>query len=175
MSDNPGTNSGTNSDDGTDGIEREIRAHREFSLNEAIGRLAGGGFMKGGSPVSPQRQAELEIHEYLRCRLVDSGGVLTSVLLRRLAESLLRSGYDQPLATLAEFIKRVLTSEILLNELVREADAEWGRLHDERPYFQRPDRPPHPEDPYTIESVRLALVQLLRSFASGGDDSFDGR
>lgn len=175
MSDDSGKNSTTNADDGSARIEREIRARREFTLNDAIGQLAGGGFMKGGSPVSPQRQAELEIHEYLRIHLVDSGGVLTSVLLRRLAESLLRGDYEQPLAALQRYIPGVLASEILLNELVREADAEWGRLNDERPYFQRPDRPPHPDDPYTPESVRLALVQLLESLAPGRDDPRDGR
>lgn len=51
-------------------IEREIRANRRFSLTEAIGRLAGGGFMKGASPVSRKRQAELDIDEYLRRQLV---------------------------------------------------------------------------------------------------------
>jgi hypothetical protein len=163
MSENPDTKSADTNEE----IEREIRTNRKFSLNEAIGRIAGGDFMKGGSPVSRKRQAELEIAEYLRHRLADSGGVLRSVLLRHLGESLLNADYDQPLAALAQYISRVLASEQLLEEVVREADAEWGRVYDERPYFQEPSRPPHSDDPYTIDSVRLTLFQLHERFASG--------
>jgi hypothetical protein len=162
MSKNPDTNSADRDAE----IEREIQTNRKFSLSEAIGRMAGG-LMKGGSPVTRKRQAELEIDEYLRRHLVDSGGVLRSVLLRQLGESLLNGDYDQPLAALAEYIRRILTSEALLEEFVREADAEWGRVQNERPYFQRPSRPPHPDDPYTIDSVRLALFQLRERLASG--------
>jgi hypothetical protein len=146
--------------------EREIRRNRKFSLSDAIGQIGGGDFMKGGSPVSRQRQAELEIEEYLRCHLADSGGVLRSVLLRHLGDSLLNCDYNQPLAALAEYLPRVLTSPHLLEALVRETDAEWGRVHEERPRFQEPSRPPHPDDPYTIDSVRLALIQLRESLAS---------
>jgi len=38
---------------------------------------------------------------------------------------------------------------------------EWGRAMDERPYFQRDGSPPHPEDPYTVESVRSALSDVV--------------
>jgi hypothetical protein len=162
MSKNPDTKSADTNGE----IEREIRTNRKFSLSEAIGRIAGGDFMKGGSPVSRKRQAELEIEEYLRHHLADSGGVLRSVLLRHLGESLLKADYDQPLAALALYIPRVLASEQLLEEVVREADAEWGRVYDERPYFQEPSRPPQPDDPYTIDSVRLTLFQLHERLAS---------
>jgi len=157
----------TNSADRNEEIEREIRTNRKFSLNEAIGQIAGGDFMKGGSPVTRKRQAELEIDEYLRRHLADSGGVLRSVLFRHLGESLLNSDYDKPLAALTEYIERILASEHLLEEFIREADAEWGRVHDERPYFQTPGRPPHSDDPYTIDSVRLALFQIRERLASG--------
>jgi hypothetical protein len=46
-------------------IEREARTNRKFSFSEAIGQMGGGDFMKGGSPVTRKRQAELEIDEYL--------------------------------------------------------------------------------------------------------------
>ena len=159
--------SDTNSADRNEQIERETRTNRKFSLSEAIGRLAGGDFMKGGSPVTRKRQAELEVDEYLRGHMVDPGGVLRRVLLRHLGESLLNDDYDQPLAALAECIHRILKSEHLLEEFVREADAEWGRVQNERPYFQMPSRPPHRDDPYTIDSVRLALFQLRDRLASG--------
>ena len=149
-------------------IERDIRRNRKFSLNDAIGQLAGGDFMKGGSPVSRERQAELEIEDYLRRHLVDSGGVLRRVLLRHLGESLINRDYTAPLAALAEYIPQVLASEHLLAEFVREADVEWGRVQDERPHFEAPGRPPHPHDPYTIASVRLSLSELCERLASAG-------
>jgi hypothetical protein len=155
-----------NSADSNEEIERETRTNRKFSLSEAIGRIAGGDAMKGGSTVTRKRQAELEIDEYLRRHLVDSGGVLRSVLSRHLGECLLAADYNQPLAALAAYIPGILASEHLLEEVVREADAEWGRVYDERPHFQTPDRPPHRDDPYTIDSVRLALSQLREKLAA---------
>lgn len=163
MSDDPKTKSA----DDNEAVERDIRTHRRFSLNDAIGQASGGDFMKGGSPVSRTRQAELEVDEYLRRHLVDSGGVLRIVMLRRLGEGLINADYDRPLAALADYLPRVLASEHLLEELVRDADEEWGRLQGERPYFQGPGGTPHPDDPYTIDSVRSALVQLRETLASG--------
>jgi hypothetical protein len=163
MSEKPNTKSA----DSNDEIEREIRAHRKFSLNDAIGQASGGDFMKGGSPVTRKRQAELEVEEYLRRHLVDPGGVMRIVMIRGLGESLINADYGQPLAALAAYLPGVLTSEHLLAEFVREVDAEWGRVLGERPYFQAPDRPPHPDDPYTVDSVRLALLRLRETLASG--------
>jgi hypothetical protein len=158
----------SHSADSKEAVEREIRRSRKFSLSEAIGQLAGGDFMKGGSPVSRKRQAELEIEDYLRRHLVDSEGVLRRVLLRHLGESLINRDYTEPLAALAEYIPRVLASAHLLAEFVREADVEWGRVHGDRPHFEAPGRPPHPHDPYTIASVRLSLGELCERLASAG-------
>jgi hypothetical protein len=163
MSDDPESNSTDKNED----IEQEIRTHRKFSLSEAIGRIAGGDFMKGGSPISRKRQAELEVEEYLRRHLVDSEGVLRRILLRHLGKSLFDNKYDHPIGALSEYIPRLLASEQLLAEFVREADAEWGRENDERPYFQKASHLPEPGDPYTIDSVRLALLQLRERLAPG--------
>ncbi|NQT37488.1 MAG: hypothetical protein HQ581_08370 [Planctomycetes bacterium] len=144
-------------------IEREIRSDRKFSLAEAIGRMGGDGMLKGASPVTGKRQAELEIEHYLESHLVDAQGALEVVLLRRVRESelLLKRGYDQPLESLALFCERILGSEELLRYFVTDVDAEWGRIYLERPYFQKGDRPPDPEDPYTFSSVRVALSALV--------------
>ncbi len=150
-------------------LQREILANREFTLAEAIGRLAGPGMMKGVSPVSSQQQAVAEIQEYLSRHLADPAGVLTVVLLRRVKESeLLLNVFDQPLAVLAGYVRQVLVSEYGLKELVREADVEWGRVFGERPYFEKDGCPPAPDDPYTLESVRNALTQLAGGLATGG-------
>ena len=148
-------------------IEREIRRARKFSPNEALGRLAGPGAMKGASPVSPVQQAEIEIGTWLRSHVTDATGALPVVLHRHLkgSEPLL-DNLDQPLVAVAGYCQHVLDSDYLLKELVREADVEWGQRMDERPYFEREGSPQRPGDPYTVESVRKALGEVLEQLAS---------
>jgi hypothetical protein len=143
-------------------LEREIRRERKFSLVEAIGRMAGTGAMKGVSPISRLQQAEVEIESWLKTHHADSAGTLQAVLLRHVKGSeLLLDKVDRPLAALAGCCERILDSDYLLRELVRDADAEWGRLMGERPYFENEGSPRHPDDPYTVESVRTTLSGLL--------------
>jgi hypothetical protein len=86
------------------------------------------------------------------------------VVLRHVTTSeILLEHFDQPAIVLARCVNRILGSETLLKDLVREADAEWGRTLGDRPYFEREGQPPHPEDPYTLASVRHALTQLVQS------------
>ena len=147
-------------------LEREIRQGREFTLEEAIGRMAGPGAMKGVSPITRLQQAVAEIQEYLDRHLVDAAGALSVALLRQVKESdLLLKSFEQPLVALAGYVRHVLGSEYALKELVREADVEWGRVFDERPYFDRDGCPPEAGDPYSLESVRAALVQLIETLS----------
>jgi hypothetical protein len=149
-------------------LEREVREGRKFTLEEAIGRMVGPGGMKGESPVTRLQQADFEIFSWLRSNLADGGG-LGIVLHRDVKESeLLLKNLDQPpLVVLALFCQRVLDSDYLLSELVRNADVEWGRTLGERPHFEREGSPPHPEDPYTAESVRKTLSELLKQLTVG--------
>jgi hypothetical protein len=149
-------------------LEREIRKERKFSLAEAIGRLGGPGMMKGVSPITRKQQSEAEVEEYLTRHLIDAEGALQVVLLRRVKESeLLLNNLDRPLFVLASYAQRVIDSEYLLKELVREADIEWGRVLGERPHFEKEGCPPDPDDPYTIESVRATLLGLIEKLTAG--------
>jgi hypothetical protein len=149
-------------------LEREIREGRKLTLEEAIARLAGPGAMKGESPVARMQQAEIEIGSWLRSHLTDAGGRLELVLHRHVKGSeLLLNNFDQPLVVLASYCKQVLDSDYHLEELVREIDIEWGRVMGEKPYFERKGFPHHPDDPYTVESVRGALSNLIEQLASG--------
>jgi hypothetical protein len=148
-------------------LEREIRQERKFSLNEALGQMAGQGMLKGGSPVPPQQQAEFEISLYLREHLSDASGVLPVVVLRSVKVSeLFLHNTNQPLQVLSEYVGQLLQSPNLLKELVREADVEWGQLLGERPHFQQEGQASCPDDPYTFESVRADLSRLLESLRS---------
>jgi len=150
-------------------LEREIRQGRKFTLQEAIGRLAGPGAMKGESPVARMQQAEIEIGSWLRSHMADAGCALEVVLHRRVKGSeLLLNNFDQPLVVLASYCQQVLSSDCLLKDLVRDADVEWGRTMGERPYFEKVGASHHPEDPYTVESVRNALSALVEQLSAGG-------
>jgi hypothetical protein len=147
-------------------IEREIRRARKFNPKEAIARLAGPGAMKGASPVSRVQQAEIEIGSWLRGHIT-AADELEVLLHRHLKGSeLLLDNLDQPLVALAGYCQHLLASDYLLKDLVREADVEWGRRMDERPYFERGGSPPDPCDPYTVESVRRALDEVCQQLGN---------
>jgi hypothetical protein len=149
-------------------LEQEVRKGRKFSVAQAIGRMAGPGSMKGVSPVTRQQQAAVEIENWLRQHMPAAHGELQDVLLRRVKGSeLLLQGFEQPLLVLAAYCQQILDSDYLLKEVVREADVEWGQLLDERPHFEQEGVPPHPDDPYTLESVRQALAGLVAQLAAG--------
>ncbi len=144
-------------------LEREIRRGRKFTIAEAIGRIAGPGMMKGVSPVSGKQQADAMVEEALNRHLVDSQGALKTVLIRQLkACKPLLERFHEPLVVLRDVLLHVLNSEHHLKELVRDADVEWGQVFGERPYFEQEGEPPHPDDPYTFESVRTKLENLLK-------------
>lgn len=148
-------------------LEREIRKGRKFNVAEAIGRMAGPGAMKGVSPVTRMQQAAAEIENWLTLHMSVGDGELQIVLLRRITGSeLLLDHFEQPLYVLAGFCQRVLDSDYLLTELVREADVEWGKLNSERPYFETSGVPPNPDDPYTLESVRKTLAGLVEQMTA---------
>ena len=148
-------------------LEREIRDGRKFTLEEAIGRLAGPGAMKGISPVTRLQQAEVIVSEWLTQHMTDSAGALKTVLHRAVKESsVLLNNADQPLVALAAVCQHILDSEYLLAELVRQADFEWGQIMDERPHFEIAGRPPHPDDPYTLASVERTLRRICQQLAT---------
>jgi hypothetical protein len=145
-------------------LEREIREGRKFTLEEAIARLAGPGAMKGESPIARMQQAQFEIASWLEGHM--GRGPLQVVLHRYVSGSdLLLNNYEQPLVVLAAYCQRVLDSDYILQELVREADVEWGREMGERPFFEKAGVAPHPDDPYTVQSVHDTLTQLLEQLA----------
>lgn len=148
-------------------LQREILEGRKFTLEEAVARMVGPGAMKGESPVARMRQAEVEIDSWLGANMTDSGGALRGVLARQIKRSdLLLTNFERPLAVIADCCRRMLASEYLLQELVREADVDWARTMGERPYLDRRGAPPHPDDPYTVASVRTTLSGLVALLAA---------
>lgn len=154
--------------------EREIREGRKFTLEEAIARMAGPGALKGESPIARMQQAELEIGAWLRTHLTDVGGALEVVLHRYAKGSdLFLHNFEEPLVVLARCCQKVLASDYLLSEFVRDCDVEWSRAMGERPYFEKAGSLRHPDDPYTVESVRSALSEVLKQLSM--DEHFEQR
>ena len=148
-------------------VEREVRQNRKFSPEEAMARMAGPGAMKGASPIPEQQQAENEIGTWLGSQLGDVDGALKAVLERQLKGSRqLLENVDRPLTVLADHCRRIAASDEVLAEVVREADVEWGRAMNERPHFYKAGVAPHPDDPYTQESVRALLAEMLKKLPS---------
>ena len=149
-------------------LEREIRLGRKFNARDLMARLAGPGAMKGASPVSPVQQAETEIGSWLGDNLDDLDGALKAVLQRHLnGSAMLLDNLEQPLVALAQYCRSLLAADYLLKDVVSQADVEWGRAMDERPYFERDGAPPNPDDPYTLESVRKVLGDALERLPEG--------
>ncbi len=142
-------------------VEKEIRKKRKFSMASAIGE-EGGGFLAGGTPILPTQEAAAVIGVFLEVHMVDNSGVLRHVLERRIKDDivLLSEHVDVPLGALAHVLDHLLAIDERVFDLVRQVDAEYGRVMDERPYFQKPGAPAHPDDEYTHQSVRTTLTQL---------------
>ncbi|MGK7953426.1 MAG: hypothetical protein AB4368_32735 [Xenococcaceae cyanobacterium] len=155
------SNQGDKDNDRDLAIQREILSGRQFSLAEAIGR-EGGGFMKGDSPVPKLAQAIAELQMFINQNLSDSSGALQAVLYVWVkTDSRVGQHLNSPLTALNQMLSSLLDNQNLLHEFVKQVDRKWGQIYDERPYFQQPGQPPHPEDEYTHESVRLQLIELL--------------
>src|SRR5690242_11068695 len=153
-------------------LEREIRAGRKFSLSEAIGRAAGGGVMKGASPVGRNRQAELVIEECLRCHLTDAGGVLGRVVLRHVAVSdPLLGDHDDPVLALADYVRRVVGSEPLLQEVVRDADVDWCGCSKSDPISNDRERSPIPTIPTRSNQFVSLCASCWRSWTARSGSS----
>ncbi len=78
-------------------------------------------------------------------------------------EAKVSSSLSSPLVALRQIIEAILNNKELFYEFVRQVDFKWGQIYDERPYFQRPGQPSHPEDEYSHDSVREQLVSLLKT------------
>ncbi|AFZ50924.1 hypothetical protein [Dactylococcopsis salina] len=147
-------------------IEKEILSEQKYSLANAIGR-EGGNFLKGESPVPKMVQITTEINLFIDQNLPDASGALQSVLKHWVkSDSLLSQNLDSPLKGLDEIIEKILNNQGLFYEIVRQADLKWGQMYEERPYFQKPGQPAHPDDEYSHQSVREKLSQLRQKLSS---------
>jgi hypothetical protein len=147
--------------EGQETLQQQLRRGQRFSIGDAIGR-EGGGYMKDASSVPWTKEAAAAVHRLLADHLVDTTGCARQVLESKVTDDLVTLGRHRaaPAGAILERIDRLLANEASLQEFVRRVDTEWGRQMVERPHFERPGRPPHPDDEYTHASVRRALQGL---------------
>ena len=141
-------------------LQQDILDSRPFSIAEAIGR-EGGTFLKGESTVPKLVQVITTINTFIDRNLRDPSAALQATLHQWIKVDPRVSQYKEtPLVALEKILQSILDNPNLLYELVRQTDIKWGQMYDERPYFQKPGQPPHPDDEYTHESVTKDLQNL---------------
>ncbi|MEL6322463.1 MAG: hypothetical protein AAFQ57_17745 [Cyanobacteria bacterium J06626_14] len=143
------------------GLQQEIRRGRPFSLAEAIGR-EGGEFLKGYSPVPRLVQARRIVIVFISRHLEDRAGALQAILIHWVEsdDAGLSQHIDQPLEALISILDAVLQTPATLHELTRQVAVKWGQMSDERPHFQIPGEPAHPDAEYSHESIHRTLTQF---------------
>ena len=142
-------------------IEQEARRGRTFTVADRVGK-EGSGLLRGGSPVSRLGQVQAELSRFVSDNVRDNSGALRSVLIRGIMrnETLISQHFDAPFDALVLLLDSLLENDSRYYAFVQEVDMEFGRLMQERPYFQEPGEPAHDSDEYTHESVRLDLLAL---------------
>ena len=140
----------------------EAMSGREFTLADVIAQ-AGGNFLKGESPIPKLVQIKNELKLFISQNLHDLSGSLQAILQLSVdqADEPISRHIEEPLLVLQELIKDILNRPELLYELVKQVDCKYGQMYEERPYFQRPGAPAHPDDEYSHESVRVQLTNFL--------------
>ncbi|MGB3291795.1 MAG: hypothetical protein WBB01_02255 [Phormidesmis sp.] len=142
-------------------LQREIRAERQFSLAEAIGR-EGGSFMKGESTVPRPLRAATEVSQFITTHLADPTGPVSTTLYDWASSDIrLSRQLDTPLVALAQVIESILAEPTTLSEFARQVAIAHSHITGDRPYFQKPDAPPHPQASYTHASIAADLAALL--------------
>lgn len=143
-------------------IQREILLERKFSIADAIGR-EGCNFIKGESPIPLLDQVVSEISVFIQNNINDTSRILMSVLQRTVKNDRVKiaENIERPFSYLHRLIKSYIDNPNLLYEITWEVDFTWGQIHNEKPYFQKPGEPPHPDDEYSHETVKEKLKDLL--------------
>ena len=155
-------------------LQQDILDSRPFSIAEAIGR-EGGTFLKGESTVPKLVQVITAINTFIDRNLRDPSAALQAILHQWVKADPRVSQYKEtPLIALEAILQSILDNPNLLYELVRQVDIKWGQMYDERPYFQQPGQPPHPNDEYTHESVRQDLQDLLNKLQTNSNNLSSG-
>lgn len=142
-------------------LEREIRSQRKFTLAEAIGR-EGGSFIKDESAIPRPLRAIAQINHFIAIHSPDPNSPFSDVLKLWAKEDLRVSRHlDAPLTALTQIIQSLLNDPETFQEFFRRVAIAQSQLTGDRPYFQQPNCPPHPDAVYSHKSVKHQLSEIL--------------
>lgn len=129
--------------------------------------------MKGDSPVPPLLQATTTILLFIDQNIADSPGALQATLKTwvKRYDTRVSCHLKAPLKALTEIVELIVSNQEFLYEFVREVDVQWGEIYGERPHFQQPGQPPHPDDEYTHDSVSESLKGFLAKLEANSPNS----
>lgn len=121
------------------------------------------GLIEGKDLVPRQEQCLNALHTYIDHNLQDSESALILELKQYCKDQLILQSqfWDTPTLVLRNLLVQILSSESELETFVRRIDLRWGQLYQERPFFQAHGQTAHSKDPYTFESVRNSIENLL--------------
>ncbi|MEL6602242.1 MAG: hypothetical protein AAFP20_03325 [Cyanobacteria bacterium J06614_10] len=141
-------------------LQAEIRSERPFSLAEAIGR-EGGSFLKGESTIPRPLRAIAAINQFLSTHLTAPSDALATTLSTWASQDIRVSRQlDTPLTALSQILDSLLSEPATFCEFARQVAIAHSQLTGDRPHFQQPGKPPHPDAEHTHDSIRQTLSDL---------------
>lgn len=151
---------GDENQDEDEDLIREAWADARFSMDQALLHSAGGGLLTSRDQASPYERARLELRAFLNRQLRDAALEKALDGWIDLHRQPIEANVEAPTVGLLRVLDQILQSEGLFIEFVRTVDVHHGQIMQERPIFQQPGDPPHPDDPHTFDSVRHTLEKL---------------
>lgn len=143
-------------------LQQEIRQERKFSLAEAIAR-EGGSFLKGESTIPRPLRANNAIKQFINIQLADPSSAFSTTLFAWASNDIRVSRQlDTPLVALTQILESLLDEPTSFYEFARRVAIAHADLTGERPYFQQPGQPPHPDADYTHASIRAQLLEMVQ-------------
>jgi hypothetical protein len=148
-------------------IEKQAQLGQSFSLAAMIGR-EGANLLNSQDAIPKNLQILNHMAPFWQGKLKDTDGALEAEFLLFLKDfsETKTDLWDDPHGLFTQSICFLLIPENL-EGFVSKVDARWGKMFDEKPFFEsigahlKPNHQAHPEDPYTLKSVALALQTLL--------------
>ena len=144
----------------TESITKEIRASRQFSIAEAIGR-EGGSFLKGESSIPRPVRAAAAVQQFINTHSIQPTGVLSTTLCTWVCNDIrLSRQLDTPLVALLQVVDSLLLGSTAFVEFGRQVAIAHSKETGDRPYFQAINQPPHPDAHYSHHRIKTELAQL---------------
>jgi len=123
--------------------------------------------MKGESIVPRPVRAANTIKQFLDSQLTDpSSAFATTLFTWTKADIRVSRQLDTPLVALSQVIESLLSEPTTFYEFARQVAIAHSHITGDRPYFQQPNKPSHPEATYTYKSIQAQLLGIAQSLRS---------